>query len=289
MKLYAISDLHVGHADNHAALVGLSAHPEDWLILAGDLGETEAHMRFVLELATERFARVFWTPGNHELWGVGPVGRVEASAGGVARYDSLVALCRSYDVHTPEDPYVAWPGSGESTLVAPVFILYDGTFAPAGVGDLRVWASRGGVACADDRYLDPAPHASVAQWCAARLQYTEARLAALPDDVSVVLVNHFPLRRDLVRFVRLSRFGPWCGSRGTESWLRRFPISVVVSGHLHMRSTDWRGNVRFEEVSLGYPRHWDGSRHIDAYLREILPGPSRKLGGGPGAGPRWVR
>jgi hypothetical protein len=27
-------------------------------------------------------------------------------------------------------------------------------------------------------------------------------------------------------------------------------------------------------VSLGYPRHWRTERGMDAYLREVLPGPS---------------
>ena len=36
MKLYALSDLHVGFEPNRAALESLAAHPEDWLILGGD-------------------------------------------------------------------------------------------------------------------------------------------------------------------------------------------------------------------------------------------------------------
>jgi hypothetical protein len=48
-----------------------------------------------------------------------------------------------------------------------------------------------------------------------------------------------------------------------------------VSGHLHIRSTAYRDGVRFEEVSLGYPRQWREGGGVDAYLREILPGPSR--------------
>ncbi len=40
MKLYAISDLHLANAPNREALQELPAHPEDGLILAGDVGET---------------------------------------------------------------------------------------------------------------------------------------------------------------------------------------------------------------------------------------------------------
>ncbi|WP_428669704.1 hypothetical protein [Roseibium sp.] len=52
----------------------------------------------------------------------------------------------------------------------------------------------------------------------------------------------------------------------------RFNASVVVSGHLHTRRTDWRDGARFEEVSLGYPRQWDQQKGMAFYLRSILSG-----------------
>jgi len=66
------------------------------------------------------------------------------------------------------------------------------------------------------------------------------------------------------------RFSLWCGTRHTDDWHTRFPVECVVYGHLHIRGTRYRDNVRFEEVSLGYPRQWDVPRGVDAYLREIL-------------------
>ena len=105
-----------------------------------------------------------------------------------------------------------------------------------------------------------------------------------------MLVNHWPLREDLVRLwkvPRVARFTPWCGTRLTEDWHRRFPLDVVVNGHLHMRATDWRDGVRFEEVALGYPRHWVQDSGVGHYLRRILP---RLQPPGPGDhGPEWHR
>jgi hypothetical protein len=57
----------------------------------------------------------------------------------------------------------------------------------------------------------------------------------------------------------------------TEDWHRRFRAAVVVSGHLHVRRTDWRDGTRFEEVSLGYAREWDHARGIAAYCRDVTP------------------
>ena len=64
MKLYAISDLHLDYAINREALQALPSHPEDWLILGGDLGHTEDELHFALRLLTQRFQRLFWVPGN---------------------------------------------------------------------------------------------------------------------------------------------------------------------------------------------------------------------------------
>jgi hypothetical protein len=96
-----------------------------------------------------------------------------------------------------------------------------------------------------------------------------------------VIVNHYPLREELVRLPRIPRFSLWCGTRRTRDWHRRFGARVVVAGHLHIRTTDWIEGVRFEEVSLGYPRHWRTERGMDVYLREVLPGTSARPHVGP--------
>ncbi|HEV3073990.1 MAG TPA: metallophosphoesterase, partial [Thermoanaerobaculia bacterium] len=40
MKLYAIADLHRRYPETREALAALPPHPVDWLIVAGDVGET---------------------------------------------------------------------------------------------------------------------------------------------------------------------------------------------------------------------------------------------------------
>lgn len=285
MKLLAISDLHVGHRKNRAALEDIRPRPADWLILAGDLGEREAHLRWCLELLAPRFAKLIWVPGNHELY-TSP--RDPCQLRGAARYQHFVSVCRSLGVLTPEDPWPLWPGGGPPTRIAPLFIGYDYSFGPPGTpAQVISWAREGGIQTTDERLIDPTPHASKADWCAARLAITRARLDAHDPSERLVLVNHYPLRRDLVRLFRIPRFVPWCGTRETEDWHTRYPVDVVVSGHLHMRATDWRDGVRFEEVALGYPRHWRQEKGADAYIRQILPrppGPAPREGG-----PIWHR
>ena len=92
MKLFGLSDLHVNHADNRATLQPVPAHPDDWLILAGDLGETEQHLVWTLDLFVPRWAKVVWVPGNHELWT--PPSETDGLRG-VARYERMVEVCRA--------------------------------------------------------------------------------------------------------------------------------------------------------------------------------------------------
>ena len=270
MKLWALSDLHLGHRANREALVGWKARPGDWLILAGDVGESLPRLELGLRAALDRFDRVLWVPGNHELWSA-----TDEQQRGIAKYDAAVTLCQRLGVVTPEDPYVVWPDKPHC-VIAPLFLLYDYSFRPDTVPLARAvaWAGETGIRCADELLLRPDPYRTRGDWCRARVAQTEPRLTEAAGHYPLVLINHFPLKHELVRLPRIPRFSVWCGTRQTESWHTRFRAKVVVTGHLHLRTTDWIDGVRFEEVSLGYPKQWQQERGLDSYLREILPGPA---------------
>lgn len=274
MKLYAISDLHLGFAENQKLLGTLQSHLQDWLIVAGDVTEQEMHFASSLRALTSRFQRVIWVPGNHDLW------TVPTHADGLrgeAKYQHLVRICRDLGVLTPEDEYVAWPGEGPAVVLAPLFLLYDYSFRADYLNQAQALAlaRESGSTCADEELLFPDPHPSRQDWCAARCGWTEGRLSAIPAGTGTVLVNHFPLRREHALLPAIPHFTPWCGTRRSEDWHLRFRAQVVVYGHLHIRGTRWLDGVRFEEVSLGYPRQWQrwGERSLEEHLCEILPGP----------------
>ncbi len=272
MKLWAIADLHLRHEANRRALERLTPRRDDWLALAGDVGETEEHLRFALDVLAERFARLLWVPGNHDLWSP-----PSAPAGheGEAGYLRLVEICRERGVLTPEDPFPLWPGSppDRPVRVAPLFLLYDYSFAPEGVAPERAvqWALEAETLCADEVLLKPTPYPSREAWCTARCEEAARRLAAAArDGGELVLINHWPLRRELAVLPAVPRFAVWCGTRRTEDWHLRFRARAVVYGHLHIPRTTVIDGVRFDEVSFGYPRNWQGRRSLDQALRQIL-------------------
>lgn len=209
-----------------------------------------------MTLLSERFAKVVWVPGNHELW-THPSDPVRLR--GEARYLHLVDLCRSLGVITPEDPYPVWEDADGPVTVAPLFLLYDYTFRAPGAttrDESLAIAHRAGVVCADERFLHSDPYPTRDDWCRARVRETEPRLAGIPEDHRTVLVNHYPLVREPTDVLRYPEFAQWCGTELTRDWHRRFRAAAVIYGHLHIPRVTHHDGVRFEEVSIGYPREW---------------------------------
>ena len=200
---------------------------------------------------------------------VGPGG-----ARGVARYEALLKVCRRFGVLTPEDEFPVWPGPDGPVTIAPLFTLYDYSMRPGGAapttataGDTRRpidgadvksaalrAASAAGVMPADEGRLHADPYPSVADWCRDRVTVTESRLAAL--DGPTVLVSHWPLIPGPLTALRHPAYAPWCGTTLTADWPTRYPVVAAVYGHLHIPRTSYHDGVRFEEVSVGYPREW---------------------------------
>jgi predicted phosphodiesterase len=271
-KLLAISDLHVGYPENREIVERLRPESEaDWLLVAGDVGEFFADIEWALGVLAERFATVVWVPGNHELW---THKRDPVRLRGEERYLALVEVCRRLGVLTPEDPYSVWPGPGGPAVIAPLFLLYDYSFLPAGAQTKAEGLARAyetGVVCSDERLLHSDPYQSREEWCWARIAETQQRLAERDPDLPVILVNHYPLVREPTRVLRYPEFAVWCGTTLTGDWHLKFNASVAVYGHLHIPRTTWHDGVRFEEVSVGYPREWRVRASGPAGPRQILP------------------
>ncbi|WP_394428844.1 metallophosphoesterase family protein [Streptomyces sp. SGAir0957] len=270
----AVSDLHISYAENRSVVSELKpTSPDDWLIVAGDVGELMADIEWALTLLRERFARVIWVPGNHELW---TVKQETSPLRGVRRYEALVELCRRLDVLTPEDPYPVWHGAGGPVRIAPLFLLYDYTFLAPGTTtreESLEKAYEAGIVCTDEFFLHPDPYPSRQDWCAARIEESERRLTEVsgPGQPPLLLVNHWPLVRRPTEVMTYQEFAQWCGTVRTADWHTRFDVRSVVYGHLHIpRSTVYDG-VPFDEVSLGYPREWRRFGLRSDLARQILP------------------
>nr|WP_082772064.1 metallophosphoesterase [Actinoplanes sp. TFC3] len=273
--LYAVSDLHVAYEENRKLLGELHPRdPGDWLIVAGDVAEVFGHVETTLRLLRSRFAEVIWAPGNHELW---THARDTNQTRGVQRYEQLVEMCRHLGVRTPEDEYLVWRGEGGPAVVAPLFLLYDYTFRAPGTStkeESLAYAYRTGVVCTDEELLHPDPYPDRESWCRARVAETGKRLAAIDPQLPTVLVSHWPLHRHPTEVLWYPEFAQWCGTELTADWHQRFRAATAVYGHLHIPRTTWQDGVRFQEVSLGYPREWGKRGGAPTLLRKVLEDPS---------------
>lgn len=271
-RLLALSDLHVAFPENRKIVEELRpGSDEDWLLLAGDIGELSPDIEWALSTVSARFARIVWAPGNHDLW-THPADPLKLR--GESRYRHLVDLCRSLGVITPEDPYPVWTGPGGTVTIVPLFLLYDYSFLPNGAHTKEEGLARAyeaGIVCSDEALLHPDPYPSREAWCWARIEATTRRLAALDPALPVVFVSHYPLVRDPTRVLRYPQFAQWCGTTITHDWHVRYHAAAVVYGHLHIPRVTWHHGVRFEEVSLGYPREWRHRAGRPGLPRQILP------------------
>ena len=127
--------------------------------------------------------------------------------------------------------------------------------------------------CSDDWPLHPAPYPSREDWCHARITRTQRLIEARDPALPVVFVNHFPLVREPTQALRYREFAQWCGTELTADWHIRYKAAAVVHGHLQIPRTSWHDGVKFEEVSLGYPREWLPWGRVPEQLRQILPTP----------------
>ncbi|KAF9732560.1 hypothetical protein PMIN06_005657 [Paraphaeosphaeria minitans] len=276
-RLWAIGDLHLSYKGNREELEKLEPKPNDGLIICGDVGETVEHLRMCFSAAKACFKQLWWVPGNHELF------TMPSSNGkrGEDKYMECVKIAREYGVLTPEDDFVVWEGDGGPCVIAPIFTLYDYSFRPDHVAleDALEWAAEENILATDEHLLHNDPYASRIEWCNALVERAQAKLSEAVmqnPGTRLVIINHWPLREDLVNIPLVPRFVIWCGTKQTEDWHNTYNAKVVVSGHLHVRRTDWIDDTRFEEVSLGYPKQWhecqERGMDLNDLLREILPG-----------------
>jgi 3',5'-cyclic AMP phosphodiesterase CpdA len=270
--LFAVSDLHCSDAANWQIVEKLRPESEDdWLIVAGDVSHIFGDIAKVLRLLKQRYFKVIWTPGNHELWTMyhDPV-----QLRGEARYQALVRMCRENDILTPEDEFAVWPGPSGPLTIVPLFQLYDHSWLAPGARTKKEsleYALRAGVVCADEVMLHSDPHPDREAWCDARVKESERRLSALGSEVKTVLVSHWPLVRQATDALRFPEFSRWCGTDRTADWHIRFRAEVVVYGHLHIPRTTHYDGVRFEEVSLGYPSEWMKRDNPPLVPKKVLP------------------
>jgi predicted phosphodiesterase len=237
MRLFATSDLHVDFKENRLLIERLSdvAYQNDALILAGDIADHLETIKDTLSLLCSKFWRVFFTPGNHELWV-----RTD-NCNSIEKLHKILALCEQLGVHTR-------PAKIDDTWIVPLFSWFDSAFcgdSPTNYAELALWA---------DFHFCKWP-AEVGELSKFFLGMNERNIKRY--DARVISFSHFLPRRELlpnVRYLRFKGLPKVAGSAALDEQIRRLGSSIHVFGHSHIRCDRVIDGVRYVQYSLRYPK-----------------------------------
>jgi hypothetical protein len=268
VKIFAISDVHADYRENRAWLQALSEteHVRDALIVAGDISHDTSILEEVLELLRERFGRVFFVPGNHDLWLRGA--SASEFADSLEKYRHLRALCDRLDVTT--EPALLGEGERRSVWVVPLYSWYE----MSEESETGLFVAKKDV---EDRTDEIWVDNVAVQWPdfgggISAIDYFIGLNEPLPDvsETSAVLTfSHFLPRSELM-FLTEEEKAAWegplvdpmpsfnfsrvAGTLRLERQLRRLGSTLHVYGHQHRNRSMVLDGVRYLSHCLAYPR-----------------------------------
>lgn len=237
MKVFALSDLHLEHAQNRAWVQSLSldAYRGDVLLLAGDVAESLTQLAWGFDALTARFMKVLFVPGNHELWV-----RPDESFDSWGKFDQVVSLAERAGVSMA-------PFRCRSLSVVPLLSWYDFSFGQPDAVLLDRWMDFR--AC---RWPSGTGPLEVTQ----RFHAMNAlRLQA--HNRHVISFSHFLPRADLLPqpvSPLHAMLTPVLGSAGLEQQIRRLQPQLHVFGHSHAHVRVERDGITYLNQALGTPK-----------------------------------
>jgi predicted phosphodiesterase len=260
MRILAISDLHTDFRENQLLLkqIPAVAYQHDSLIAAGDISGNLDTLSSTLALLRSKFKKVFYVPGNHELW----VRREMCTS--VEKFFSVLALCETVGVQTS-------PEKVEGVWIVPLFSWYDSQFDEDNSGDAK---ALGGWA---DFYLCKWP-VGIGQVCEFFLKMNEPHLRSY--DGPVISFSHFLPRRELLPPTERLRFKGLpkvAGCTALDAQIRQLQSCVHVFGHSHISCDRVIDGVRYIQNPLRYPRERMGAEFPVKVIVDTDRGPPQAL------------
>lgn len=236
MRVFAISDLHVDYVENRLWLNNLSKfeYKKDILILAGDVTHDISLLQKAFEILTNRFYKVMYVPGNHELWV-----HQDNGINSLEKYQLILSLTDNY-------------GIGKSPLhiddlsIVPLLGWYDYTFGQPLKETIAIWADY--FKC---RWPDGFDELAITRYFAS---LNEPHLET--NNKCVVSFSHFLPRIDLMPFYISSRVRalyPVFGSCLIEKHIRRLGSKIHIYGHSHVNMEVLKDGIMYINNAYGYP------------------------------------
>lgn len=237
MRVFAVSDLHLDFPANRQWLSMLpDEYRQDILILAGDVSDSLATLEWCFRHLAQRFLKVLFTPGNHELW----VMRDAAGMDSLAKFHAVRNLAERHGVGCA-------PFHCGALSVVPLSSWYDFSFGRPEAALRAAWTDFH--AC---RW--PAQHdaASVTNFF---LALNEPVLRT--RNRHVISFSHFLPRADLLPPSRhAAMLRPVMGCTGLDAQIRTLQPHIHVFGHSHSAAALELDGIRYVNHAWGYPREY---------------------------------
>lgn len=236
MRIFAVSDIHIDFPENEKWLGSLSEydHKSDILIMAGDISHDTDHIRKAFLKLRRCFSRVFFVPGNHDLW----LSAKEKDS--IRKYESIEKIADDHGVETKA-------GVAGHVLIIPMLSWYDLTFGPLGQDIKEAWQDF--VRC---RWPEGYDLDAITRFFLEKNPAPEE----LPESSAVITFSHFVPRIDVMpsyipehhRIVY-----PVLGTTKLEQALRSIGPDIHVYGHSHVNRNIALEGITYINSAFGYP------------------------------------
>jgi len=237
MRVFAISDIHVDYDVNARWVESLSRadYQDDVLVLAGDVSDSVQRLGHCIESFARRFRKVFFVPGNHDLWVI----RDPDVADSLRKFEIVNATARNAGAITAAEVV-------ESVSFVPLLGWYDLSFGPLSQELLQIWM--------DFRACRWPQGWSVYDVASHFMAMNKPR-AVSRSDVTISF-SHFLPRIDLMPgFIGTSHRAiyPLLGSARLDQQLRECDPDIHVYGHSHVNRRVAIDGVLYVNNAFAYP------------------------------------
>ena len=238
MRVFAISDLHLDYDDNKHWLEQLSNtdYQSDMLILAGDISDNITLLGWCFSTLQHKFKRVFFVPGNHDLWVRGNSGITS-----IDKFEMVCRLAKEHNICMNSHQY-------GSLSIVPLLSWYDYSFGLPCEKLLKAWMDFHVCDWPDDMQAADISHYFLSR--------NEPVLSAHND--VVISFSHFMPRIDLMPSSMPQRFKylyPIMGSAALDKQIRTIQTTkhLHVYGHSHLNRHMVLENSEYINNAFGYP------------------------------------
>ncbi|XP_067657889.1 uncharacterized protein [Haliotis asinina] len=281
-RVFAISDLHVDHRENMDIVQQWSPldYENDALIVAGDVTDSLPLLQQTLQHLQQVFYRVYYVPGNHELW----VRKPELEKDSISKFHQIMTLCNEIGVGTkPESLCISHMAA---VWIVPLFSWYS---TPEDDPEDSLYMAPKNPVSEDKSHLLwmdnhmciwPSSKETRSKYFADLNSQTCSKQYSDP----VISFSHFLPRADLIKpsdkeladietdrkrlglesaieahkkgriTPRSFNFTRYAGCRVLEAQIRQIGSSVHVFGHQHRNKDRTVDGVRYVSHCLGYKR-----------------------------------